>query len=186
MYFSYYDTREAPVYEFDSHTGAIRETENRYHFGMVYGGLRTRDRSKVYLVDLFGNLYVFHVARAKVEDLGTILPRDQAEAGVEVKVCYSITLSPDEKKLYTFPSQLDGATGLKLYEHDLTTGQNRQVADFYPVLNGSVTGRKNADAHGRITGSGVVDEQGRLYFGYHEGGDEGRGVALLQVSLGAE
>ena len=34
-----------------------------------------------------------------------------------------------------------------------------------------------------VTGSGVYDAEGRMYFGYHESGDDGRNGALLQVTL---
>ncbi|HEY0944950.1 MAG TPA: hypothetical protein VGD81_06765 [Opitutaceae bacterium] len=182
VYFSYYDRRSAPIYVFDVDTGEIRKTENHYRFGMVYGALPTRDGRKVYVVDLFGNLYAFHVDREWLEELGSLLPPEQVEKGVEVTICYAVALSRDEKKLYTFPSTFGSGPALRLYEHDLETGRKRQVADFAPVLDGSTTGKGAGDRKGRISG-GVVDEQGRMYFGYHEGGDEGRNAVLLQVSL---
>lgn len=185
VYFSYYDRRSASVYAFDVNTGEIRKTENHYRFGMVYGALPTRDGKKVYLVDLFGNLYAFHVDREWLEDLGSLLPPEQIDEGMEVTIGYAIALSRDEKKLYTFPSAFGSGPALRLYEHDLETGRKRQVADFAATLNGSTTGNGAVDRKGRVSG-GVVDEQGRMYFGYHEGGDEGRNAVLLQVSLADE
>jgi hypothetical protein len=182
VYFSYYDTRPAPLYVFDTHERTVRQTEYRYHFGMVYGAERSRDGRRVYLVDLFGNLYVFHTDRESLEDLGSLLPPDQIANGEAVTICYSLTLSPDGKRLYTFPSRLSSGLALRLYEYDLDTGGRRQVADFTSMLNGAVTGTEG-DKAGRISGGGVVDAQGRMYFGYHEGGDEGRNAVMLQVTL---
>lgn len=117
-----------------------------------------------------------------MEELGSLLPPEQTAAGVKVEICYTLVLSPDEKKLYTFPSRLSEAPALRLYELELATGVRRQVADFTADLNGSSKGTK-ADREGRITGSGVHDAEGRMYFGYHESGDDGRNGALLQVML---
>ncbi len=186
VYFSYYDRRSSPLYVFDLHTGAIEATKDRYHFGMVYGAIPTRDGRRIYLVDLLGNLYAFDTREERLEDLGSLLPPDQIAAGVKVEICYTVVLSRDEKKLYTFPSRLSEAPALRVYEHDLATGRNRQVADFTAALNGTTSDGRRADANGRITGSGVIDEQGRMYFGYHESGDEGRNGVLLQVTLAGE
>lgn len=183
VYFSYYDKRSSPLYAFDVRTGKIEETNNRYHFGLVYGALHTRDRSKVYMVDLFGNLYVFHVEEERLEDLGSLLTPEEIAAGVEVKHGYTLVLSRDEKKLYTFPSRLSGPLALRVYEYDLETRERRQVADFTEELNGATTGQGAKDLRGRVTGSGVIDEKNRMYFGYHEGGDEGRNAVMLQVTL---
>lgn len=187
VFFSYYDKRPASLYRFDLNTGKIEKTQYRYHSGMAYGAIPTRDGSKIYVVDLLGNLYVFHTAEERLEDLGSLLPPEQIEQGISVTICYSVVLSKDEKRLYTFPSRLKkDMSALRLYEHDLVTGKNRQVADFTDELNGSSKTSGNTDRNGRITGSGVVDERGRMYFGYHESGDDGRNAALLQVSLGEE
>ena len=184
VFFCYYDRRDAPLYAFDPRTGKIEKTAYKFHFGMLYGALPTRDGSKLYLVDLFGNLYAFHTADERLEELGSLLPPEQSAAGLKVEICYAIVLSPDEKKLYSFPSRLSEAPALRMYELDLETGRRRQVADFTAELNGSSQGTR-ADRHGRITGSGVYDEQGRMYFGYHESGDDGRNGALVQVTLPA-
>jgi hypothetical protein len=186
VYFSYYDKRSSPLYAFDVHTGAVETTKYRYHFGMIYGAIPTRDGSRIYVVDLLGNLYVFHTAEERLEDLGSLLPSEQIAAGVKVEICYALVLSRDEKKLYTFPSRLSEAPALRIYEHDLASGQKRQVADFTASLNGSTSDADRADRNGRITGSGVIDEKGRMYFGYHESGDEGRNGVLLQVTLAGE
>ncbi len=183
VFFSYYDERPASLYVFDLRAGKIQETPYRYHFGMVYGAIPTAGGERIHLVDLFGNLYVFHTDEERLEDLGSLLPRDQIDAGLKVTICYSIVLSRDEKKLYTFPSRVSEGPPLRFYEHDLETGKNRQVADFTDELNGSSLTAGKADRNGRISGSGVVDDQGRMYFGYHESGDEGRNAVLLQVTL---
>lgn len=184
IFFTYYDRRESPLYVFDLTTGKTEKTPYRVHFGMLYGAVPTRDHSKLYLVDLFGHLYAFHTREEHLEELGSLLPPEQVAAGVKVETCYALVLSPDEKKLYTFPSRLSEAPALRLYELDLITGARRQVADFTTELNGSSTGTK-ADRNGRITGSGVYDGEGRMYFGYHESGDDGRNGSLLQVTLPA-
>jgi hypothetical protein len=184
VFFTYYDRREAPLYVFDLATGKTEKTPYQFHFGMLYGAVPTRDGSKLYLVDLFGNLYAFHTREERLEELGSLLPPEQIAAGVKVEICYTLVLSPDEKKLYTFPSRLSEAPALRLYELELATGARRQAADFTAELNGSSKGTK-ADRNGRITGSGVYDAEGRMYFGYHESGDDGRNGALLQVTLPA-
>ncbi len=181
-YDDYHDHHASPLYAFDVHTAKITQTPYSFQFGMLYGALRTHDGRKLYLVDLFGNLYVFHLQEERLEALGSLLPPEQAAAGVTVEICYSLVLSPDEKKLYTFPSRLSEAPALRMYEFNLETGARRQVADFTTELNGSSPG-KRPDRNGRITGSGVQDAAGRMYFGYHESGDDGRNGALLQVTL---
>ncbi len=186
VYFSYYDRRSSPLYVFDLRTGEIEATKYRYHFGMVYGAIPTRDGSRIFLVDLLGNLYAFHTREERLEDLGSLLPPEQIAAGVKVEICYTLVLSRDEKKLYTFPSRLSEAPALRVYEHDLESGQKRQVADFTAALNGTTSDGRRADGNGRITGSGAIDEQGRMYFGYHESGDDGRNGVLLQVTLAGE
>jgi hypothetical protein len=182
VFFTYYDRRKAPLYVFDLATGKTATTPYQFHFGMLYGALPTRDGSKLYLVDLFGNLYAFHTREERLEELGSLLPPEQIAAGLKVETCYALGLSSDEKRLYTFPSRLSEAPALRLYELELATGARRQVADFTAELNGSSKGTR-ADRNGRITGSGVHDENGRMYFGYHESGDDGRNGALLQVTL---
>ena len=182
VFFTYYDRRPSPLYVFDLHTGKTQKTRFNLHFGMLYGALRTRDGSTIYLVDLFGNLYAFHTADERLEDLGSLLPPEQSAAGLRVENCYALVLSPDEQKLYTFPSRLSEAPALRLYEFNLKTHQRRQIADFTVILNGSSKGTQ-ADRNGRITGSGVYDSEGRMYFGYHESGDTGRNGALLQITL---
>lgn len=182
IFFSYYDRRPSPLYAFDLHTRKIEETSYQFHFGMLYGALPTRDGSRIYLVDLLGNLYAFHTKDERLEDLGSLLPPEEVARGLKVEICYALVLSADETKLYTFPSRLSEAPALRMYELDLATGQRRRIADFTAALNGSSKGTR-ADRNGRITGSGVYDAEGRLYFGYHESGDTGRNGVLLQVTL---
>ncbi len=183
VYFSYYDSRPAPMYVFDLATEKITETPYRYNFGMIYGALRTKDGQRIYLVDTFGTLYVFHTADERLEQLGSLLPPDQIEAGITVRTCYAMALSSDESRLYTFPSRLSVAPALRVYEYEVASGKRRQVADFTAEINGSSGTVGGEDRNGRITGAGVIDDQGRMYFGYHESGDDGRNGALLQVSL---
>lgn len=186
IFFTYYDTKPSPLYVFDLTTGKTEKTAYQFKFGMLYGAVPTRDGSKLYLVDLFGNLYAFHTADERLEELGSLLPPEQIAAGLKVQTCYTLVLSRDERKLYTFPSRLGEAPALRLYELELATGVRRQVADFTAELNGSSKGTKGKeDRNGRITGSGVYDAEGRMYFGYHESGDDGRNGALLQVTLPA-
>jgi len=184
VFFTYYDTKPSPLYVFDLATGKTEQTAYQFHFGMLYGALPTRDGSKLYLVDLFGNLYAFHTAEERLEELGSLLPPEQIAAGLKVQTCYTLVLSRDEKKLYTFPSRLGKEPALRVYELELATGARRQVADFTAELNGSSKGKKGeTNRNGRVTGSGVMDAEGRMYFGYHESGDDGRNGVLLQVTL---
>lgn len=181
VFFTYYDEKPSPLYAFDPRTREIEKRPERLHIGMTYGGITTRDGSKLYLVDLYGYLYVFHTDEERLEELGSLLPPEQVAAGLDVKISFALVLSHDERTLYTFPSRLSEAPSLRMYALDLQTGRKRQVADFTTVLNGSSPGSRE-DRNGRITG-GVMDDRGRMYFGYHESGDDGRNGAMLQVTL---
>lgn len=181
VFFSYYDEKPSPIYAFDPQTGEIEKRPERLHIGMTYGAHTTRDGSKIFLVDSWGYLYVFHSDEERLEELGTLLPPEQVAAGLEVTTSFALVLSHDEKTLYTFPSRLTEAPALRMYAMDLETGRKWQVADFTTELNGSSPGSRE-DRHGRVTG-GVMDDQGRMYFGYHESGDDGRNGVMLQVTL---
>lgn len=181
VFFTYYDKRPSPLFAFDPRTGEIERRPEKLHFGMTYGALPTRDGSRLYLVDLWGHLYVFDTDAERLDELGSLLPPEEVAAGTTVTTSYAIVLANDEKTLYTFPSRLSEATALRMYALDLESGRKWCVADFTEQLNGSSPGSK-ADRNGRVTG-GVMDSDGRMYFGYHESGDDGRNGVMLQVTL---
>ncbi|MFH1738204.1 MAG: hypothetical protein ABIH23_04295, partial [bacterium] len=162
VYFSYY-ADDFWLWEFEVKTGAIKRTEKRniLRQGSLHGKVATRDGNTIYLLGLYGNLYAFDVGEEHLEDLGSLLPPEEIAQGGSVTFAHSLILSHDEKALYTLPRSI-------LYKYDIETGQKTRLADFSSVLKGTVTG------------SGVIDDQGRMYFGYHSGGDEGQDARLIQ------
>ena len=183
VYFSY-SGQDFWIWELDINTGVMRRTENRnvVSHGFLHGMVKTRDRGTVYLMtNTGGNLYSFDVEEEQLKELGSILPKEEIAQGRTITFVYGLILSHDEKKLYAMPCRFNEGgenksgegkrvvNGAKLYEYDIETGVSRLLADFSSELEGTVTG------------NGVIDEQGRLYFGYHSGSDEGRNARLLQV-----
>lgn len=168
VYFSYY-ADDFWLWEFDVKTGAIQRTEKRniLRQGSLHGKVATRDGNTVYLLGLYGNLYAFDVGEECLENLGSLLPPDEIAQGRSVTFAHSLILSNDEKALYTLPRSA-------LYKYDIDTGQKTKVGDFSSALKGTVTG------------SGVIDDQGRMYFGYHAGEDEGQDARLIQIYPGED
>lgn len=62
----------------------------------------------------------------------------------------------------------NNAFGCTLYEYDIETGNRTAVATFASIVEGNM-----------VTGNGVIDDQGRIYFGYHS--VISNSVRLLQI-----
>lgn len=171
VYFSY-SPRDFWIWELDVKTGVMKRMEERnvVSEGFLHGMVSTRDGDTVYLMtNTGGDLYAFDVGKERLDYLGSLLPEEEAAQGRKVVFVNGLILSNDEKKLYTLPCRFAEGNIPTLYEHDLETGNKRRLARF-PSLRG-----------GTVTGSGVIDEQGRLYFGYHVGGDDGEEARLIQI-----
>ena len=175
VYFSY-ATDDFRLWELDSATGVMKRTEqpNILSHGFLHGMVATSDGDTVYLLtNRGGDLYAFDVEEERLEDLGPLLPAAEIAAGRAVAFVNGLILSNDERKLYTMPCRFkggdDNASGAQLYEYDIGTGEKTRLADFSSLLSGTVTG------------SGTIDDQGRMYFGYHSGSDEGKHARLLQI-----
>jgi hypothetical protein len=173
VYFTYAEP-DFWIWELDIKTGVIRRTEQRniVSHGFLHGMVATNDGKTVYLTDNDGHLFAFDTKRESLRDLGLLLPDDEIADGREIEFVNGLALSKDERRLYSLPCQFEGGGSPALYEYDTKTGAKRCLARF-PTLDG-----------GTVTGNGVIDDSGRLYYGYHvydtDSADEPR-VQLLQV-----
>jgi hypothetical protein len=127
----------------------------------------------VYVTDNDGHLFAFDTKRESLRDLGLLLPDEEIAGGREIHFVNGLALSRDERSLYSLPCQFEGGGSPALYEYDTKTGEKRRLARF-PSLDG-----------GTVTGNGVIDDAGRLYYGYHVydvGPAGGPRLQLIQVS----
>jgi hypothetical protein len=85
---------------------------------------------------------------------------------LEADYFYSVTFSPDEKKLYGIPSWASGrgANRSGLYEYDLVTNASKRIFDLPP---------------GWYTGNGIRDRNMNLYFAQFY--DEREGPSRLLI-----
>jgi hypothetical protein len=111
IYFSY-ESRKFWLWEFDIETGVMKRTEkpNKLKNGIINGMVMTGDESTVYLLDNDGNLYAFYVEKEHLEELGSLLPKEEIAKGLTITFVRSLVLSNDEKKLYTLPSMFEKNT----------------------------------------------------------------------------
>jgi hypothetical protein len=170
VYFSH-GTPDFWLWELDVKTGVMKRTTERnvLSHGFLHGRVATRDGNTVYVVtNTAGNLYAFDVEAEHLKDLGSLLPPEEIAEGQSIRFVFGLTLSQDQKKLYTLPCQFAAGNVPTLYEYDIETGKKTQLARF-PSLTG-----------GTITGTSVIDDLGRLYFGYHTY-QEGEQAQLIQI-----
>ena len=115
------------VWVHNIYTGEMRDTGFQMTNGFWVGQTQKRDGSKIYINTIGGQLYEFDVATETFKDLGYALPKSD---GRKIDYSYTITLSPDETKLYYVPSSIrkpggaigNGGSG-ELYYYDLATGE---------------------------------------------------------------
>jgi hypothetical protein len=170
VYFAYH-TPDFWIWELDVKSGVMKRTgqPNILSDGFLHGMVATRDGNTVYLLtNKGGRLYAFNVESERLKDLGSLLPDEQIDQGQSVQFVFGLILSKDEKKLYSLPSKFKGDNVPALYEYDIETGKKIRLARF-PSLTG-----------GTITGNAVIDDQGRLYFGYHTYGKK-ESARLIQL-----
>ena len=117
------------VWVYNIHTGEMRDTGFQMTKGFWVGQTQKRDGSKIYVNTIGGELYEFDVVTETFRDLGYELPKGDNRT---INYTYSLTLSPDETRLYYVLSIIQrpgGAEGNgsggsgELYYYDLATGQ---------------------------------------------------------------
>ena len=175
IYFSYdmYDTFW--LWELDISSGIMNRTRkpNILNNGLINGMVKTKDGGIVYLQTSFGYLHAFHVDEERLEHLGYCLTEEELEKGWQIKRALNLVLSKDGRKLFTIPYRMVNGDPCGLYEYDLETGKKTRIASLYDQLGDAV-----------VTGSGVIDSQGRIYFCYHRNfRGKGRYACLLQIDV---
>ena len=117
------------VWVYNIHTGKMKDTGFQMTNGFCIGQTQKRDGSKIYINTTGGELYEFDVASETFKDLGYELPNTDKRI---IDYTYTITLSPDEKRIYYILSILqnpggpegDGSGGTgELYYYDIATGE---------------------------------------------------------------
>ncbi len=117
------------VWVFNIHSGEMRDTGFQMTKGFWIGQTQKRDGSKIYINTIGGELYEFDVASETFKDLGYELPKTDNRI---INYNYTVTLSPDETKLYYVLSVIqkpggvdgDGSGGSgELYYYDIATGR---------------------------------------------------------------
>jgi len=111
------------------HSGEMRDTGFKMTKGFWIGQTQKRDGSKIYLNTIGGELYEFDVATETFKDLGYELPSTDDRI---IDYTYTLTLSPDETRLYYVlsilqkPGSVVGSGRVdsgELYSYDLASGQ---------------------------------------------------------------
>jgi len=128
------------VWVYNIHTGEMRDTGFQMTKGFWIGQTQKRDGSKIYINTTGGEIYEFDVATETFKDLGYELPITDKRI---IDYTYTITLSPDETKLYYVLSYIENpgaaegeesvGTG-ELYYYDLATGQVVFVQQLPPGI----------------------------------------------------
>ena len=117
------------VWVYNIHTGEMKDTGFQMTNGFWIGQTRKRDGSKIYINTTGGEMYEFDVATETFKDLGYELPDTDKRI---IDFTYTVTLSPDEKRVYYVLSILqnpggsegDGSGGTgELYYYDIATGE---------------------------------------------------------------
>jgi hypothetical protein len=128
------------VWVYDIQSGEMRDTGFPMTNGFWIGQTETRDGSMIYLNTTGGEIYEFSVKSETFRDLGYELPPGDNRI---IDYTYSITLSPDETRLYYVLSILqnpggaegDGSGGSgELYSYDLATGEIVFVQQLPPGI----------------------------------------------------
>lgn len=176
VFFSYYnpnpaDNGASPLWELDINTGVIRKTANVLRDGFVNGMVETHDRRFVYFNNIDGYMYAFNTETETLEHLGSCAPDNEIAQGYSPDYLLSFSMSLDQTKLYSLVVGWKTALGIpySLYEYDIKTKSKRYICNFNDVLDGST-----------ITGNGVTDSLGRIYFA-RLGGSATCG--LIQITL---
>lgn len=144
------------IWVYDLKTEKMKKTNYSCTGGFWNGQTLTRDGSKIYISTVQGELYVLDVETEVFTHLGHFLPRQDYKSGKRITYFYgSITLSPDEKKIYGIPSLITDVRRKRksgiLYEYDILTGKVALVKEL---------------GRGIYTGSDLRDSRGNIYFAH--------------------
>lgn len=176
--FAAYTGRNVPKYLFklDRKLGRLKPTTNRFYQGFFEGLAATSDGNTVYLADLNGQLYSLDVNTEQLKALGSILPPENVARGESVSRLMNLTLSRDERKLFTIPRKMtQGEGAYHLYEYDIESGEKKDIGDLSSVLKRSSP-----------TGNGVMDEKGFMYISFDKvgtGATGNRHAGIVQVDV---
>lgn len=216
-----YEKKNFHLLTLDLATGEVARTRHRNSLrtGYLCGMASKKDGSVIYLVDLLGNLYAFETEEDRLRDLGNLLTDAEWKRGARVTSVHGLTLSRDEKTLYTVPSRVNSehpllSAGMKLLtilSPKLKAALARWRLSFLesrgPSGNGATAGRSSDASSSRlysfdlatgekriagrfpnlplgawISGNGVSDRRGRLYYCYHTLNKNG--ARLVQLTPG--
>ena len=145
------------VWVYNIHTGEMKDTGFLMTKGFWIGQTQTRAGSKIYINTTGGELYEFDVTTETFRDLGYELSNTDSRI---IAYTYSVTLSPDETKLYYVVSvtdqaittpinqEHDGSEGTgELYYYDLATEQVVFVEKLPPGIYTSQDLRDNENVY---------------------------------------
>ncbi|HLO18052.1 MAG TPA: hypothetical protein VK206_24690 [Anaerolineales bacterium] len=122
------------VWVYNIHTGEMKDTGFMMTKGFWIGQTQTRDGSKIYINTTGGELYEFDVATETFRDLGYELLSTDSRI---INYTYTVTLSPDETKLYYVVSVTDQAETTPInQEHDGSEGTGELY--YYDLAKGQV------------------------------------------------
>ena len=175
VYFSYDMYDSFWLWELDIHSGEMKRTKkpNILSNGLINGMVKTKDESIVYMQTPFGDLHAFYADEERLDNMGSCLTEQELGQGWKIKRALGIVLSKDEKKIFSLPYRMFEGSPCGLYEFNIETGEKSKIADFSSKLDGYV-----------ITGSGVVDDYGNIYFTCHKDvSGKGKNACLLQINI---
>jgi hypothetical protein len=174
---------EGHLYVLDINTNKVSRLHDLPRIGFR-GYVNTSDRKHFYAISEFGEIISIDPFNDDVKVIGNILP--EAEYAKYAKddnlaTLTGMVLSPDDKKLFAIPTikqevSLENSKGkvkkngkkylglkaLGVYEFDIETKTSQKVYDFSE--NSSTETEKAGLEIGRISGSGLMDSKGRIYF----------------------
>ena len=140
--------------------------------GKFEGIAETSDEKMIFLADTDGMLYSFDVEAEELRELGSVLTDERVARGERVERLYNLTLSPDERKLFTIPHTVSKGDGAyHLYEYDIENGKKTDLGDFSSKLHKCW-----------LTGNGVFDLKRRYYVSFYCLGSKRAGILRVDVS----
>jgi hypothetical protein len=173
---------EGSLYVLDIKTKTITKKMNLPKINFR-GFVHNQERTQFYVISEFGEIISINDLTDEVKVLGNIVPNDEyafLEEEDNIAVSTGLVLSPDNKKLFSIPSikiEIDinstegrirrngkryaGTKALGLYEFDLSNNTSQKIYDFSESKELRLN---DGDLTAKISGSGMIDEQGRIYF----------------------
>ncbi len=176
--FAAYAYGAAPDYLFklDRKAGRLVPTDSRFSNGFFVGMAVASGGKTIYLANTIGLLYRFNVRAEKLEDLGSILTKERVARGETVRRLGNLTLSRDERKLFTIPRTTSSGDGaLHLYEYEIQSGKKTELGDLSSVLRGS-----------NSSGNGLMDGSGYMYLPFSirsNRANENRSSGLVRIDV---